>query len=201
MGTQHDHANARNAPRIRLRATWIGVKYAKLFPFASLLVAAASVYACSSSTTAAPAAPTGEAGTDAATGDATPAAPDAGGADTSTPLAIRCTQAEFDQKAGTGGGDFTGFGGADISFPTTGAPAQYVNHCVKVKVGANVTWAGSFSSHPLMPAGGDTPTPIPSQSTDPDGGAVSVIMTTAGTFGFECGFHPSIMFGAVQVVP
>jgi plastocyanin len=181
------------------------VKHAKLFPFASFLVAlaapSAALYGCSSSTTSPPAAPTAEAGTDAATGDAAPVTPDAGGADTSTAVAIRCTQAEFDQKAGTGGGDFTGFGGADISFPTSGAPAQYINHCVKVKVGANVTWAGSFSSHPLQPAGGDTPTPIPSQSTDTDAGAVSVIMTTAGTYGFECGFHPTIMFGAVQVVP
>jgi plastocyanin len=182
------------------------VKHTKLLPFASFLVAlaapSAALYGCSSSTASAPAAPVAEGGTDAATGDAAPVTSDAGaGADTSTAIAIRCTKAEFDQKAGTGGGDFTGFGGADISFPTTAAPAQYTNHCIKVKVGANVTWAGSFSSHPLQPAGGDTPTPIPSQSADTDAGAVSVVMSTAGTYGFECGFHPTIMFGAVQVVP
>ena len=205
IATQHEHANARALLLIRRRANSDRVKYTKLLPFASLILATAALNtctsACSSSTASTPATPAAEAGADAAASDATPATPDAGAPDTSTAIAVRCTQAEFDQKAGTGGGDFTGFGGADISFPTTGAPAQYTNHCVKVKVGSNVTWAGSFSSHPLQPAGGDTPTPIPSQSTDPAAGAVSVVMSTAGTYGFECGFHPTIMFGAVQVVP
>lgn len=180
------------------------MKNAKLFPFASFILTLAApsavLYACSSSTTATPATPVAEAGAEAATSDAAPTTPEAG-ADTSAAIAVRCTQAEFDQKAGTGGGDFTGFGGADISFPTAGAPAQYTNHCVKVKVGSKVTFAGTFSSHPLEPAGGDNPTPIPSQSTDPAGGAFTFTVATAGTFGFECAFHPTIMFGAIQVVP
>ncbi|MDB4937962.1 MAG: hypothetical protein JWP87_4934, partial [Labilithrix sp.] len=41
----------------------------------------------------------------------------------------------------------------------------------------------------------------PSVNADPDGGAVSVTFTTKGTFGYQCNFHPSLMFGAVQVVP
>ena len=121
--------------------------------------------------------------------------------DTSTAVPVRCTQADFDKVAGPGGGDFTAFPGADITFPTTAAPQQYTNHCVKVKVGSKVTFAGAFAMHPLEPSGGDTPTPIVAQSTDVDGGAVGVTFATKGTFGFECSFHPAFMFGAVQVVP
>ena len=46
---------------------------------------------------------------------------------------VRCTDADFDQDAGAGGGDFTGFPGVDISFPNDGTIQQYVNHCAKVK--------------------------------------------------------------------
>jgi plastocyanin len=28
-----------------------------------------------------------------------------------------------------------------------------------------------------------------------------VTMTTPGTFGYQCEFHPTTMFGAIQVVP
>jgi plastocyanin len=175
------------------------------FVLASLTIVPVALYACSSDTKST--ATSSDAGGDSATGSDGPipdrdsSVADSGQADTSMAVAIRCTQAEFDQKAGAGGGDFTSFGGADISFPTTAAPAQYVNHCVKAKVGSNITFAGSFASHPLVPAGGDTPTPIPSQSADADGGAVSFAVPNKGTYGFQCGFHPSIMFGAIQVIP
>ena len=169
--------------------------------FASIVVIPSVLYACSSdSKSSAPAGDGGEVKSDAATASDS-SVPDTGSADTSVAAAIRCTQAEFDQKAGAGGGDFTAFGGADISFPTTAAPTQYVNHCIKVKVGSNITFAGSFASHPLVPAGGDVPTPIPSQSSDVDGGAVSFGVPAKGTYGFECGKHPAIMFGAIQVIP
>ncbi len=176
-----------------------------VFVVSCLVIVPVALYACSSDTKST--ASNGDAGGDGATeGDSSvvdhdSSVMDGGQADTSTAAAVRCTQAEFDQMNGPGGGDFTSFGGADISFPTTAAPAQYVNHCVKVKVGANITFAGSFASHPLVPSGGDTPSPIPSQSTDVDGGAVSFDVPNKGTYGFECGFHPSIMFGAIQVVP
>jgi plastocyanin len=175
-----------------------------LFVLASLVAVPAGIYACSSDDT-----PATTAGTDSGT-----ATPDGGGgtdsakvdssqADTSTPAPgqVLCTQAEFDKVAGPGGGDFTAFPGADITFPTDAIPAQYTNHCVKVKVGSKVTFAGSFTNHPLEPMGGDTPTPITAQSADTDGGAVSVTFTTQGKFGFQCNFHPNIMFGGVQVVP
>jgi plastocyanin len=175
------------------------------FVLASFVLAPFSVYACSSSTST-PASAATDAGADSATGDsAAPqdgSMPDAGQADTSPVAVIHCTQADFDKPAGAGGGDFTSFGGVDISFPTSAAPMQYSNHCAKVKVGSSVTFAGSFASHPLGPSpGAPANTPIPSQSTDTDAGAVTFPVPNAGTFGFECGFHPSIMFGALQVVP
>jgi plastocyanin len=174
-----------------------------ILALASILVVPAFIYACgeddddAKGTTT----PATEAGNEGASPTVEAGSPDTAQPDTTAPSALRCTQAELDKAAGAGGGDFTAFPGADITFPTAGAPAQYTNHCVKVKVGSKVTWAGSFASHPLAPNGGDTPNPIPSQSADVDGGAVSITFTAKGTFGFECSFHPSIMFGAVQVVP
>jgi plastocyanin len=76
-----------------------------------------------------------------------------------------------------------------------------VNRCATVKVGASVTFTGSFRQHPLEPAGGDTPNPIPSTETDPPTGRLVVVMTSPGTFGFQCTFHPTLMFGAIRVVP
>lgn len=118
------------------------------------------------------------------------------------PTPVRCTQAEFDQAAANPvGGDYTGFPGADITFPSVATPSQYTPRCVKVKAGAQITFAGRFSFHPLEANGGDTPSPIPTQTTDVDGGALSITVTTPGTFGFQCQFHPTTMFGAIQVVP
>jgi len=174
-----------------------------LLVLASLVAVPAAVYACSSDDSPATTPTTADSGTPTPEGGGTDSSKvDSSQADTSTaPAAVRCTQADFDKTAGAGGGDFTGFPGADITFPTTAGPAQYTNHCVKVKVGSQVTFAGSFVNHPLEAQGGDTPSPIPTQSADVDGGAVVVTFTTKGTFGFQCNFHPTTMFGAVQVVP
>lgn len=112
-----------------------------------------------------------------------------------------CAQADFDAPAGANGGDLTAAATVEITFPTGASPAQYDNRCVKVKVGSTVTFKGSFFNHPLQPGGGDKPTPIVLQNSEPDGGALAVVMPAKGTFGFECTFHPSLMFGAIQVVP
>ncbi len=168
------------------------------FVLASFVLAPFALYACSSSTSS-PATSATDAGADSATAEGG-ATPDAGQADTGT-ATIRCTQADFDKPAGPGGGDFTSFGGVDISFPTGNTPMQYTNHCAKVKVGSSVTFAGSFVNHPLGPsAGAPANTPIPSQADDTDGGTLTFSVPNAGTFGFECQFHAS-MFGALQVVP
>ena len=112
-----------------------------------------------------------------------------------------CSQADFDAPAGANGGDFTVQTNVDVTFPTGSTPAQYTNRCAKVKVGSTVTFKGSFSNHPLQPSGGDVPTPIVLTSTDPDGGSVVVTLPAKGTYGYECMLHPSLMFGAIQVVP
>jgi plastocyanin len=169
------------------------------FVIASFVIAPFALYACSSSTSS-PATAATDAGEDSATAEGG-STTDAGQADTSTAPTIRCTQADFDKPAGAGGGDFTSFGGVDISFPTGNTPMQYSNHCAKVKVGSSVTFAGSFANHPLGPSpGAPANTPIPSQTDDTDGGTLTFTVPNAGTFGFECQFHAS-MFGALQVVP
>jgi plastocyanin len=123
-------------------------------------------------------------------------------ADTGAKVVAMCMQSDFDAPAGASGGDYTGMAGVTITFPTGSAPAQYTNRCVKVKVGAKVTFMGSFPDHPLEPNGGDMPTPIPTLTNmNPDGGSLELTMSTKGTYGYECNFHPSIMFGAIQVVP
>ena len=131
-------------------------------------------------------------------------APDDSGIDTvDARPQIRCTQAELDQ------GDFTDAGadsGADggvveLVFNTGANPIQYTNHCTKLKVGSRVTFKGSFLQHPLEPAGGDEPSPIPVVDKDQPSGSIVVELPKAGTFGFQCAFHPLAMFGAIQVVP
>ena len=161
--------------------------------FASIVVPVA-LYACANDDNTPPG-PKTIAGIDAATVDS-------GGGDTGvdapidqgTKVPVRCTQAELDAA------DKTGAMAVQITFPTNAGPMQYTNNCIKVKAGTTkVTFTGSFQSHPLEPNGGDTPTQIPTlQQT---GTTLDITFTTAGTFGYECNFHPGVMFGAIQVVP
>ena len=88
-------------------------------------------------------------------------------------------------------------GGGTITFPTQATPAQYQPNCARIKVHQTLTWTGSFTSHPLMPAGGDSPNPIQATSS---GMSKSFTFDSPGTFGFGCGIHAS-MFGAVLVEP
>jgi plastocyanin len=86
-----------------------------------------------------------------------------------------------------------------ITIPGPGqAPAQKVPACMTVKVGQSVTWNGGFTSHPLEPSGGDQGSPIGLTTT---GTTVSFAFSAPGTFGFHCANHPSVMLGAVRVVP
>lgn len=184
----------------------------KLAVLAILVTVPGALYACSSDDNNTAPTP----GTDAAGGADTSSNPDGGGGpdsakpDTSVATrTVRCTQAEFDAPCtAPGGGSCLTSTQVDVSFPTTGAPAQYVNRCVKVKVGTKIDFAGSFASHPLQPQGGDTPTPIvlTNGANSPPVGTsgmpeLIITMSTAGTYGFECQLHPDSMFGAIQVVP
>lgn len=188
------------------------MKHVTLVSF--VLAASAAAYACSSDDTTATPATTADAGSDAGgaadTGTAADSGnvTDAGTVDTGIdagPVPIACTEAELDAPTadfrGTDAGG-QGAGGADISFPNDDAPAQYVNRCVKIKVGQTVTFAGAFAKHPLQAFGGDSPSPIPAlTNVTPDAGVLEVTFTTAGEFGFRCNFHPNFMRGAVKVVP
>ena len=155
----------------------------------STFVAAGVLSACNDDSRTPPATP--DAGSDA-TGvtDATPSdRPDAATAP------IRCSEAELAEGDRTDGGPLT------IVFGTGANPKQYENRCLTVKAGTTVTFSGSFLQHPLEPAGGDSPSPIPYTAEDQPGGSLSVTMTRPGTFGFQCEFHRTSMFGAIRVVP
>ncbi len=88
--------------------------------------------------------------------------------------------------------------GATVTGPSGASAAQYTPNCVHIKVGQSVTWSSNFTSHPLVPFNGDTPNPITSTAT---GTTASVTFPAAGTFGFHCGIHTTLMQGAVQVTP
>lgn len=74
-------------------------------------------------------------------------------------------------------------------FPVSTAPER----CMIIKKGQDVTFSGDFATHPLGGSGGDTPNPISAHDA-----AGKVTFAAAGTFGFQCGNHPS-MTGAIQV--
>jgi plastocyanin len=68
-----------------------------------------------------------------------------------------------------------------------------------IKAGQSVTFQeGDFSNHPLESANGTLPSPIIETNS---GTTVTFAFATAGTYGFECEFHPAIMYGAINVVP
>lgn len=119
----------------------------------------------------------------------------------SGPPVIRCSDAELAAADFTDAGDGDGGSGLVISFPTGAEPQQYTNHCATVKAGTTITFTGSFMNHPLEAAGGDTPNPIPTAETNQPDDQVVVLLPDAGTFGYQCEFHPEMMFGAVRVVP
>jgi len=88
--------------------------------------------------------------------------------------------------------------GTTVTGPSGPTPAQYSPACVHVKVGQSVTFNLDFSDHPMQPFGGDTGNPIQETTS---GTTATFTFASAGTFGFHCEAHPSIMQGAVQVTP
>ena len=166
-------------------------------PCALVLVLAALASACSDDDGVASSA---DSGTDAAAdgsgpADGGPEGHDSGGRIDAEPPPIRCTDEELAANDKTDGGAL------EIEFLLAANPKQYENNCATVKVGASVTFSGSFKQHPLQAAGGDSPNPIPYTTEDQPGNELVVVMPTAGTFGYECEFHPKQMFGAIRVVP
>jgi plastocyanin len=88
--------------------------------------------------------------------------------------------------------------GGTVNGPMTPTPAQFSPNCVRIKAGQSVTFNVDFAAHPLAASGGDTGNPI---TTTVAGTSVTFQFTKAGTYGFHCLAHPTIMFGAIQVMP
>lgn len=83
----------------------------------------------------------------------------------------------------------------------------YAPKCIKVKVGANVTFNGNFASHPttggVVVAGAGTPAMSgPFIPVTNSGTTKAFMMSSAGTFPYYCIPHAGLnMSGAVFVVP
>ena len=85
---------------------------------------------------------------------------------------------------------------------TFGSDLKYTPPCIRVKKGTDVTFEGTFSSHPLV--GGEATLP-----PKPDGGspikatmagtAVTFTMDLAGNYGYYCEYHVPSMAGAIFV--
>lgn len=131
------------------------------------------------------------------------APPDAGPSDAAAdagPGPINgCTSADFAANDHTAPAD-----SRIIQAPNDVTPAQYLPHCMRVKVEQLVTWQGDLADHPLElvlhadgPDAGSFTIGAPDGS--PDG--TTVIAHQSGTLAFKCRVHPSTMFGAVQIVP
>jgi plastocyanin len=72
---------------------------------------------------------------------------------------------------------------------------------MRIRVGQTITWQGDFRFHPLVPAGGDVPSPITIDPM-PSGTSRAITFPTSGFYGFECATHGApMMYGAIFVVP
>jgi plastocyanin len=165
------------------------VKRSPLFFGSMLFTLAFAGFHCSSSSTSG-------GGTDGGTASDSGGADSGGGVDSSVD-AGRVTN-ECDNTGYDANDETAANATRTITFPMDLAPVQFSPHCMKIKAGQSVTWNGQFPSHPLEAMGGDTGNPIPPTST---GMTVSVTFPNAGTFGFDCANHPSMMHGAILVVP
>jgi hypothetical protein len=87
-----------------------------------------------------------------------------------------------------------------VTFPTMGpTAAQYSPNCVSVHVGNMVTFEGDFTDFPLSP-GPDVVANNPIMFTNM-GTSYMVSFPTAGQYGFYQMSNPTLMLGAVFVVP
>jgi len=127
-----------------------------------------------------------------ATDSAVDAAVDTGSPDASTAPVNGCGPTQFAANDHSAASDPRA-----ISFATTAAPVQFSPNCMSIKAGQTVTWNGDFTDHPLEPTTANS-NPIMDVVS---GTTASVTFPSPGVFGYDCANHPSIMLGAIQVVP
>jgi plastocyanin len=117
------------------------------------------------------------------------------------PLVVEgCAEADFAAS------DETAAGAARlVQVPTTPTPAPFTPRCMRVRVGQTVTFRGDLASHPLefdvTLLGG--PGTAKYTLGGPDGAANenTVTVLNQGYVTYKCANHPTVMRGAVQVVP
>jgi plastocyanin len=78
-------------------------------------------------------------------------------------------------------------------------------NCLAVAAGQQVTFTGSFTTHPLAPgaaasAGGGAGSPNNPIQSMTSGNTVTFTFPTAGTYPYFCSAHQNLgMYGAIQV--
>ena len=95
-----------------------------------------------------------------------------------------------------------------IQGPIDATAAQYAPHCMRIKVGQNVTWKSDFTHHPLnvtyvadRDASADASTVVVIGGPDGSNDIETVTPGQTGRLLFACDAHPAVMFGAVEIVP
>ena len=170
-------------------------------PYLFLCFLPAAALACSSTSSSSSDGGLAEAG-DAASTDATA---DGAASDAGTDAAVNgCTEADFAANDHTAAADTR-----IVQAPNDALPLQFAPHCMRVKVNQTITWQGDLADHPIsyvVKAASGTAAPdaaslfvvgLPDGSPNQN----TATMGQAGTIAFKCDNHPTVMFGAVQVVP
>jgi plastocyanin len=155
--------------------------------YAAVILTAVACAACSSSSSS----PTTD--VDASTPEDSGPAADTGSPDASVSPVNGCGPTQFAANDHSAANDPRA-----ITFAPTATPMQFSPNCMSIKAGQSVTWTGDFTDHPFEP--------MPALDNDPimevtSGTTATVTFPVAGTFGYDCANHPSIMLGAIQVVP
>jgi hypothetical protein len=95
--------------------------------------------------------------------------------------------------------DFRAAGQVGIYVQADAGTYFYANGCSTLSVGQLAVFQIDFAQHPLRP--GQPNSPIFPLSSTVDGGAIGIIMSKPGTWGFYCAEHPTTMRGEVRVLP
>jgi plastocyanin len=158
----------------------------------------------------------GTSGTSGSSGSSgTSGSTSSGGTDAGGDGAVQCTGDTtlayakcVEADAGTAGNQIQDYGSTTATITSQngdyaqGIPASYDIPCVRVKVGATVTWTGNFTTHPLRPAECNPTTGDKIAAFNGPGLTTSMVMTTPGIYGFQCLVHSSGgMKGVVIVTP